>query len=108
MKKIVIFCACFSIFLASACTPYKTMTPEGEALKMVDSKPAGCKSLGDITTEDMALPQKESMNWIRNRAAKEGADTFRIEREGKLHMGGIVIGSNDYYFHKAYIYKCGK
>ncbi|MCL1902499.1 MAG: DUF4156 domain-containing protein [Alphaproteobacteria bacterium] len=105
-KILLLVAACAVI---AGCTPYKELTPGGESVKFVESKPKDCKSLGDIDSSGMGLTRSESLTWIRNKAAAEGADTFRIENESIETMSGYCIGCpNQMYAHRAYIYKCDK
>ena len=107
MKKITLVLA--STAALWACTPVKTLTPEGALVKQVDKKPTDCKNLGDIDSSGLVLTREQSLNFIRNKAASEGADTFRIENEWTHEVQNCIgCPDEDLYIHKAYIYKCGK
>ncbi|MDR2412915.1 MAG: DUF4156 domain-containing protein [Rickettsiales bacterium] len=93
--------------LLAACTT-TAQTPEGMAVRIVDEKPQACESLGDLDTMGNNFSDSESLNYIRNRTAKAGGNTLRISKVVNYsYVSSMVIGSNDYYAHYAYMYKCG-
>lgn len=104
MKKSLLL---LPIVMLAACTT-TAQTPAGMAIKIVDAKPSGCELVDDIDTVGYNMNEEQSLNYIRNRTAKEGGDTLRISKTTGYSYGGMVIGSNDYTGHKAYMYKCGK
>ncbi len=99
------------IFLALAltgCGVNPKPTPEGQAVKVVENKPANCKELGKLDTTGYHANKEEAKNILLNKVVSMGGNTVRIEEAMNFKYGGMVIGSNDYYGYVAYAYNCPK
>ena len=102
-NKILLFPA---LLLLGACVTTHP-TAAGQAVKVVENKPSGCKELGKIDTTNYDLNKEKAWNALVNKVVSKGGNTVRIEEERNTSYSGLIwLGSNDYYGYIAYAYNC--
>src|SRR5688572_21449629 len=75
-----------------------TLTPEGEAVKVVSDRKAieNCKLLGVVETEK-SFSGGEMLYVLRNKAAALGADTLLVPRGAGIAGGAMAVRSGNAY-----------
>lgn len=93
----------FLIVVVLGCSACGTapLTPGGEKVRLVESEPLSCHSLGDISKSDTWGGDRErTLHRAMNEAADRGADTMMLDEFSGGGGGQVHI--------KGRIYRCSK